>query len=46
MKKKRIIYIVIAIVAAMFVLLCNHLRPENKGIIGYADGPTTIFISD
>ena len=46
MKKKRIIYIVLAIAAVMFVLLCNHLRPENKGIIGYADGPTAIFVSN
>lgn len=45
MKKKRIIYIVLVIAAVMFVLLCNHL-PENKGIIGYADGSTAIFVSN
>ena len=46
MKKKRIIYIVLAIAAVMFVFLCNHLHPENRGIIGQADGPTAIFISN
>ena len=44
--KKKVIYIVLAIAAVMFVLLCNHLHPENRGIIGQAEGPTTIFISD
>lgn len=45
--KKKVIYIVLIIAVILLILMIgNHFRPENSGIIGQADGPTAIFVSN